>query len=74
MFYDGLTGSGVQDVNVRFRMYLVITVAIFALGSLLYWRSQNLIAAEYVELPDHAQKVQRQKQKVTDRFKIQDQN
>lgn len=53
MFNEGIAGSGLQDTNVRFRMYLVFTMGIFAFGSLMYWRSQALVAADYVELPKH---------------------
>ncbi len=55
MFNDGLMGSGIHDSNVRFRMYLVVTVAIFALGSVMYWRTQALLAADYVDFPEHKQ-------------------
>lgn len=53
MFSDGLTGSGIHDPSVRFRMYLIFTVAIFAFGSVMYWRSQALLASEFVEFPNH---------------------
>lgn len=59
LFGDGIAGSGIHDSSARFRMYLVVTVGLFALGSVLYWRSQNLLAADYVELPDHAQTVKK---------------
>lgn len=53
MFSQGLAGSGIHDVNVRFRMYLVVTVALFAFGSVLFWRAQLFMASEYVEMPQH---------------------
>lgn len=53
MFSEGIAGSGLQDTNTRFRMYLIFTVGIFAFGSLMYWRSQSLLAADYVEFPKH---------------------
>ncbi len=53
MFSEGIAGSGLQDTNVRFRMYLIFTIGIFGFGSIMYWRSQALVAADYVELPKH---------------------
>lgn len=53
MFSAGMTGSGVKDINARFRMYTIVTVALFAFGSLLYWRGQLFVANDYVELPQH---------------------
>lgn len=53
MFSDNIAGSGIHDASPRFRMYLVVTVAIGALGSVLFWRSQLLVASDYVDLPDH---------------------
>lgn len=53
MLNYGLTGSGVYDQSARFRMYFIVVFGIFALGSVLYWRSQALVASEYVELPNH---------------------
>lgn len=53
MFSSGMAGSGIHDVNARFRMYLVVTVGIFAFGSVLFWRTQLLLASEYVEMPQH---------------------
>lgn len=59
MFSDGIAGSGIHDSSARFRMYAIVTVGIFALGSVLYWRSQTLVASEYVELPQHHKSVQK---------------
>lgn len=53
MFSDNIAGSAIHDANPRFRMYLVVTVAVGALGSVLFWRSQLLIASDYVDLPAH---------------------
>ncbi len=53
MFSEGIAGSGLTDVNVRFRMYLFVTMGIFAFGSVMYWRAQLFISAEYVEFPVH---------------------
>jgi hypothetical protein len=53
LFGSDLTGSAIHDVNVRFRMYFVFTVGIFALGSILLWRAQLFVASEYVEIPEH---------------------
>lgn len=51
MLSYGLTGSGVHDESVRFRMYLVVVVGIFAFGSVLYWRSELLRSSDYYEMP-----------------------
>ena len=61
MFSDGLTGSAIHDASPRFRMYLVVVVGIFALGSVLFWRAQLFVSAEYVELPDHGKTVRKVK-------------
>ena len=53
MFDDGIAGTGIHDPSSRFRMYLVFTFGVFALGSLLYWRSQSFVAADYVDFPKH---------------------
>lgn len=53
LFGSDLTGSAIRDVNVRFRMYFVFTVGIFALGSVLFWRAQLFVASDYVEMPQH---------------------
>ncbi|MBP9686865.1 MAG: hypothetical protein KBD66_03645 [Candidatus Doudnabacteria bacterium] len=53
MFSSGMSGAGVKDVNVRFRMYTIVTVALFAFGTLLYWRGQLFVSSDYVELPQH---------------------
>lgn len=53
MFNEGIAGSGLQDVNVRFRMYLFVTMGIFAFGSVMFWRAQLFIASDYVEFPEH---------------------
>lgn len=61
MFSEGLTGSLIHDANPRFRMYLVVVVGIFALGSVLFWRAQLFVSADYVELPDHGKTVKHTK-------------
>lgn len=53
MFSSGMSGSGIKDVNVRFRMYTLVTVALFAFGTLLYWRGQLFVSSDYVDLPQH---------------------
>lgn len=53
MFSSGMTGSLIHDASPRFRMYLVVVVGIFALGSVLFWRAQLFVASEYVDLPEH---------------------
>ncbi len=61
MFSSGMAGSLVHDANPRFRMYLIVTIAIFALGSVLFWRAQLFVSADYVELPDHGKTVKKAK-------------
>jgi hypothetical protein len=51
LFSTGITGWGVYDVNVRFRIYLFFTLGIFAFASVMYWRLQLFTASEYVEIP-----------------------
>lgn len=53
MFSNDIAGSGIHDASPRFRMYAIVTVAIFALGSVLFWRTQLFVASDYVELPMH---------------------
>jgi hypothetical protein len=47
----GITGSGVNDPNLKFRFLVIMTLGILAVGSVLYWRSQLFLAAEYQDLP-----------------------
>lgn len=61
MYSNGISGSGIGDANVRFRMYLVVTVGITAFGSVLFWRAQLLVNSEYVEFPEHGQTVKKAK-------------
>lgn len=58
MFSSGMAGSGVKDINMRFRMYTVVTVALFAFGAVLYWRGQLFVSSDYVEFPSHAKPAQ----------------
>lgn len=53
LFSSGITGWGVYDVNVRFRIYLFFTLGIFAFASLMYWRLALFSTVEYVEIPIH---------------------
>ncbi len=67
MFSSGMAGSSVRDINVRFRMYAFFTVALFALGTVLYWRGALFVSTDYVELPQHDKKV---KQATTGKLKV----
>ncbi|HMQ01866.1 MAG TPA: hypothetical protein PKD79_02225 [Candidatus Doudnabacteria bacterium] len=44
-----IQGLGLHDKNVRLRFLIYIFFGIAALGSVLYWRTQALTNAEYVE-------------------------
>ena len=48
---DGLIGSGVNDPNFLLRFSFLIFAGVIAFGSILFWRSQVLFAAEYQEMP-----------------------
>ncbi len=43
----GLQGSGLHDKNVRLRFLVYIFMGVIALGSILYWRTQLIVVAEY---------------------------
>lgn len=64
MFGNNIAGSGIHDASPRFRMYLIVTVAVGALGSVLFWRSQLLLASDYVDLPEHGKVVQKMQAKM----------
>ncbi len=51
----GIQGSGLSDKNVRLRFLTYIFMGVVAFGAVLYWRSQTMISAEYVEfdIPKH---------------------
>lgn len=61
MFNEGLTGTSIHNANPRFRMYAVVIMTIFALGSILFWRAQLFVSTEYVELPNHGKTVKKAK-------------
>lgn len=50
-----------HNANPRFRMYAVAIMAIFALGSVLFWRAQLFVSTDYVELPDHSKTIKKAK-------------
>lgn len=44
--------SGVQDnFSVSSRVYIFLVMGVFALASVLYWRTQLFLSSEYVEMP-----------------------
>lgn len=43
-------GNKVKDPNVRLRLLLFFFIGVIAFGSVLYWRSQALVAAEYQDI------------------------
>ena len=45
-----LQGSGLHEKNVRLRFFAYIFMGIIALGSVLYWRTQLMVNAEYGEV------------------------
>lgn len=45
-----IQGSGLHDPNARLRFLTYIFMGVLAFGSLLYWRTQLLASAEYVDL------------------------
>lgn len=51
----GIQGSGLSDKNVRLRFLTYLFMGVVAFGAVLYWRSQAMVAAEYVEfdIPKH---------------------
>ncbi len=62
-----LQGSSLQDKNVRLRFFVYIFMGIAALGSVLYWKTQLFVAAEYQEaVPYNNLKT---KQSTSDRIK-----
>jgi|GEM_PF-1283333 hypothetical protein len=44
-----IEGGSLRDKNVRLRFLIYIFFGIAAVGSVLYWRTQALESAEYVE-------------------------
>lgn len=44
-----IQGTGLHDPNARLRFLTYIFLGVLAFGSLLYWRTQALNSAEYVE-------------------------
>lgn len=45
----GIQGSGLSDKNVRLRFLSYLFIGVAAFGVILYWRSQLMLASEYVE-------------------------
>jgi len=44
-----IQGTGLHDKNARLRFLVYIFFGVAAFGSVLYWRTQALTSAEYVE-------------------------
>ncbi len=52
----GFAGSSISTPNSRIRFFLITFVGIIAFASILYWRQQTLVSADYVEFPTHQTK------------------
>jgi hypothetical protein len=58
----GLLGSGVKNPNYILRFSLFVFMGILAMGAVLYWKSQLLLAADYQEFPKTEYQLRIQKQ------------
>lgn len=47
----GLAGNNIGIANFQLRFFVLVFFGIAALGSVLYWRQQTLIASTYVDIP-----------------------
>jgi hypothetical protein len=45
----GIAGRSLRNTNVRLRLLIYIFFGIAAFGSVLYWQTQALKSAEYIE-------------------------
>lgn len=45
-----IQGTGLHDKNARLRFLVYVFLGVAAFGSLLYWRTQLMVSAEYVEV------------------------
>lgn len=45
-----IAGTGLHIKNIRVRFLTYIFLGIVAFGSLMYWKSQLLLTAEYVDM------------------------
>lgn len=48
---SALLGTRVTDTNLRLRMFLIFFGGMIALASVLFWKEQAVISAEYVDFP-----------------------
>jgi len=48
---DNLTGYAVKDPNYVLRFAIIIFMGVIAVGSVLFWRSETLMASDYQEFP-----------------------
>lgn len=53
-----IAGSDVGDDNFRLRFFVIIFMGLLSVGSVIYWRNQTYMAAEYKEMPPTAQESQ----------------
>ncbi len=42
-----IVGSGVRDGNTQFRILSISAMGVLAIGAVLYWRSQLMLASDY---------------------------
>ena len=47
----GLLGSEVRDANVKLRFCVIVFMAVLALGSVLFWKAQLMMATDYEDMP-----------------------
>ncbi len=47
----GIGSSGITISNIRFRFFIIFFMGAVALASVWYWRSQTLVASNYVPFP-----------------------
>jgi hypothetical protein len=42
-----IAGTNIHDKDFRFRMYAIVLAGVAAFGSILFWRTQTLLSADY---------------------------
>lgn len=52
---SNLVGGKVYVSNRHLVFFLISLLGIFSFSSLLYWKAQSLLAAEFVPIPEDAQ-------------------
>lgn len=68
----GLTGSEVNETNFKLRFLVIIVLGILAWGSVMYWKSQELLAAEYQDMPVTKQQLDIKKKNELKKKSLQD--